>query len=271
MNVCNGKLKQWLREGRLLVGAQANVFQTPAVIELFHAAGYDMVTIDFEHSALTIETASEQIRLARALDMPCMVRVATPDYDNLNRPLDQGADGVYVPRIRSADEVDRIVKMIHYPPKGERGLAGYGCPLSKYRGWATRAEQVRAVNENTVLGIQIETREALENMADILAVPGIDVAVVGCDDLTAALGIPGETGDARFLDAVERFIALCQTNGVAPGIPCPNPEAAHQWIARGMRVLWYGLDAGLLWEAAARRIEGLRRELAGTEYVEMWT
>jgi len=266
MNVCNGKLKKRLLDGEILVAAQTNMFQSTAVVEILSEAGYQMITIDLEHSALTIENVSEQVRLARALDIPCMVRVATPDYDNLNRVLDQGADGLYVPRIRSVDEVRSIIRLIHYPPEGERGLAGYGCPLSKYRGWSTKAEQVRVVNENTVLGIQIETKEALDHMEEILALNGIDVAVIGCDDLTAALGIPGETSNPLFIEAVERFISLCQENHIAPGVPCSTPEAAFEWIRRGMRILWYGLDAGLLWEGASRRINGLREQLSGTEF-----
>lgn len=270
MNICTGKFKQELASGRLLVSASVNIMTSTAAVEIYHEAGYDMLMIDLEHSALTIADVSSLLRVARAFNMPCMVRVATPDYDNLNRVLDQGADGVFVPRVRSAEEVRRIVDMIRYPPEGQRGLAGYGCPASKYGGWSTRAEQVRAINENTVLGIQIETREALDGLEEILAVPGVDVAVVGCDDLSTAMGIPGDLENPRFQDAADRVIGLCLKHGVAPGIPCPTPKAAREWVERGMRMLWYGIDTGLLWEGATRRLNGLRKELAGTKNESLW-
>lgn len=270
MTICGGALKRRLKEGQLVVCVQANAFRSTALVEVFHEVGYDVLNIDLEHTALTIEKVADHIRVARTLNMPCMVRVASPDYDNLNRVLDQGADGVYIPRIRSAAEVERVVELIHYPPKGIRGVAGYGCPVAKYRGWSSLSEHLQTVNSNLVLGIQIETREALENLEEILAVPGIDAAVIGADDLSTALGIPGETSNKIFIDAVERVIEVCRKNRIVPGIPCATPEAASEWITRGMRMLWYGLDIGLVWEAASRRLNGLRETLSSVGLEGIW-
>lgn len=270
MNVCTGQLKKKLQKQQLTVCVQANAFRSSAAVELFFNAGYDVLTIDQEHTALGIEAVGELVRVARCLGMHTLVRVATADYDNINRVLDQGADGLFIPRIRCAEEVRTIVKTMRYPPEGIRGLAGYGCPIAKYHGWGSISEQIYAVNNNTVLGIQIETQEALNQLDEILSVPGIDVAVIGCDDLSAALGIPGELENSIFLNAVQTFIDACVRHNIVSGIPCSHAETAAQWVSKGIRMIWYGVDIGLLWEAAERRIQGLSQSLASFGMHDIW-
>ncbi len=237
--------------------------RSTAVVEVYQAAGYDMVMIDREHTSLSEETISDHVRVARCLDFPCMVRVAEDCYHELNRALDQAPDGIYVPRIKSREQVERLVSTVRYKPLGIRGLAGSSCPVGKYRGWNSVEEQIATVNANTVIGIQIETAEALADLDGILSVDGVDVAVVGNDDLSMNMGIPGDILNPEYIAAVERMIDACNRHGVMPGIAVGDPERAAFWIKKGMKMIWYACDIYLLLAASTRDLAEIHHRLEG--------
>jgi len=261
MRVHADTLRQRVRNQDLLVFGGIVDSRSGAAVEMYHDAGYDVLLLDREHTALSSETILEHIRVARALALPVMVRVAEDSYHELNRTLDQGPDGIFVPRIRSRAQVEEVVRTVSYPPRGVRGVAGSTCPAGKYAGWGSLPEQIATISENLVIGIQIETREAMEQLGDVLSVPGVDMAVIGCDDLTVALGAPGDVTSAAFRDAGEQVIAACRRHGVLPGIALGDPRLAADWVARGMRVLWYASDITLMWSAAVQQLQRLREQM----------
>lgn len=258
MSTSDGLLRKRIDNGDLLLFGLILDRASGATVEMYHALGYDGLLIDREHTALNNETVSDYIRLARALGFPCMVRVVENCYEQLNPILDQAPDGFFVPRIRSRADVEKLIRTVKYPPEGERGLASIIVPASKYLGWGSAAEQIEGINKNLVIGIQIETAEAMESLDDIVSVPGVDIALVGPDDLSLALGVPGQLDDPKYTDAVKRIIEACQRHGVLPGIACAAPEMAHFWIEQGMKVIWYCIDSLLLWQAAKRHLEALK-------------
>ncbi len=233
--------------------------RSTSTIEIFEDAGYDVVMIDREHTSLSDETIADHIRVARCLDLPCMVRVAEDCYHELNRTLDQAPDGIYVPRIRSRAQVERIMETVHYAPKGRRGLAGSSCPIGKYKGWDSVVEQIETVNRNLVVGIQIETAEALENLDDILSVKGVDIAVVGNDDLSMGMGIPGQLDNPEYIAAVEEVIAACNRHEVLPGIAVGDVEKTLYWMEKGMKLFWLGSDVHLLHMACCNLVNTVRQ------------
>jgi 2-dehydro-3-deoxyglucarate aldolase/4-hydroxy-2-oxoheptanedioate aldolase len=94
-----------------------------------------------------------------------------------------------------------------------------------------------------------------------LSVPGVDIAVVGNDDLSMGMGIPGQLDHPDYIAAVDRVIAACERHGVLPGIAGGDPDFAAFWISRGMRVVWYTSDIYLIWEAAVRQLGALKERL----------
>ena len=261
MKGCTGELRRRVKNGDLLVFGGVMDGRSGAVIEAYHDAGYDAVLLDREHTALNSETILEHIRLCRALGLPCMVRAADDSYHELCRTLDQAPDGVFVPRIRSRGQVEKIIQSVKYPPLGQRGFGGSTCPAGRYMGWPTPQEQIAHGNEGVVLGIQIETAEALADLDGILSVPGIDVAVVGNDDLSLGMGIVGQLDSPAYIDAVTRVIAACRRHGVLPGIAGGDPQRIKFWVERGMRAIWYAADICLLWQAARQQLTRLQEAL----------
>lgn len=262
MRGCTGELKRRIRNRDILLTGCIMDCRSGSAVEMYHECGYDVLMIDREHTLLNSETILEHIRLARALGLPCMVRVADASYHEINRVLDQAPDGIYVPRIRTRAEAEQVVRAARYAPLGERGLAASTCPVGKYLGWPAVADQIAYVNRDLVVGIQIETAEALADLDGVLAAPGLDVAVVGNDDLLIGMGIPGQLESPVYVDAVMKIIAGCERHGVLPGIACGDPQRLRFWRDRGMRMFWMAADVCLMWDAARRQIESVRAALA---------
>jgi 4-hydroxy-2-oxoheptanedioate aldolase len=259
MKCRDGTLKQKIANGDFIFAGAVMDCRTGAIIEAYEEAGYDYVFIDREHTTFDFEDVGEHIRVSRILGMPCMVRVAEPSYSELCRTLDQWPDGVFVPRIRTRANMEAVIEKVRYPPVGKRGLGASTCPAGKYLGWTTPAEMVATISRDFVLGIQIETKEALENLDDVLSVPGIDVAVVGNDDLSVGLGITGQFDSQTYIDAVKAIIAACNRHGVQPGIAGGDPAWVKRWADLGMRHFWAASDIGFIWAGAAQAIKAARQ------------
>lgn len=262
MQGCTSALMERVKKRDVLITGCIMDSRSGAAVEMYHECGYDILLIDREHTLLNSETILEQIRLARALGLPVMVRAADSTYHEIARVLDQAPDGLFVPRIRSRAEAEQVVRTAKYAPLGQRGLGGSTCPTGKYMGWPTVVDQIEVVNRNLVVGIQIETAEALADLDGILSVPGIDVAVVGNDDLSIGMGIPGQLDNPRYIDAVMKVIAACKRHGVLPGIACGDPARLRFWKDHGMRLFWSAADICLMWDAARRQLVGIQAALA---------
>ncbi len=262
MRGCTGVLKKRVAKGEVLLVGCIMDSRSGSAVEMYHSYGYDAVMIDREHTALNSETVLEHIRLCRALEIPAIVRVADASYHELNRTLDQAPDGIMVPRVRTRKDVELVLQTIKYPPVGQRGLGASTGPIGNYVGWPKLEKQIAYVNRQVMVGIQIETAEALADIDNILSVPGIDVGVVGNDDLSIGMGIPGELDNPRYLKAVKTVIAACGRHRVMPGIAGGDPVWVRYWRDKGMRMFWCAADVVSMWEATGKSIAAIRASLA---------
>jgi 2-dehydro-3-deoxyglucarate aldolase/4-hydroxy-2-oxoheptanedioate aldolase len=154
-----------------------------------------------------------------------------------------------VPRVETKQQAEDIVSQLKYAPLGRRGVA-LGIAHDLYR--AGTAEFFAQANEEIAVILLLETETAFENLDEIVAVPGVDVAWVGHYDLTVSLGIPAQFEHPRFLAAMDALIAACRRHGVAPGFLPPSPESAVHWIGKGFRAISLGSDIGVY-------LDGVRR------------
>ena len=238
------RLKQALKEGRSLIGTMISEIRQPAVTQLLANAGFDFVIIDNEHGPFNIETIADLSRAARYVGLTPFVRVPDLAYPYLAQALDSGAQGVMVPRIFTAEQVRQAAQIVRYPPLGLRGCA-FNRGHTDFKA-GPLAETMARVNEETMLIIQIETREAVENIEEIVATPGVDVALIGPTDLSIALGVPGQMDAPQLHAAIEKMIETCQRHQVFPALHINDLNWATYWAKRGMRLLSSGSEAGLL-------------------------
>jgi 2-keto-3-deoxy-L-rhamnonate aldolase RhmA len=228
----------------------------PQVAELVSGLGYDFVAVDAEHSPVSDETVADMLRAADAADGDAETLVRVPDDDptSLQRTLDLGPDAILVPMVHTAEQAERIVDAVRYPPGGSRGIGPgrattYGRDLGEY---------VETDDENFATHVQLESEQAIENAAEIAAVDGIDGVFLGPMDLSLALGSFGDWENNRFLDAVETALQAAREAGVAAGTFATSASEREQRLAWDIDYLVAGVDLLHLSEGAQDALEHSR-------------
>jgi 2-dehydro-3-deoxyglucarate aldolase/4-hydroxy-2-oxoheptanedioate aldolase len=249
-------VKQRLLNGETVIGTMIQEMRVPAIAQIVKAAGYDFFMLDMEHGAYSLETAADILRVGRLLDLCPLVRVASPEYDLIARPLDHGAMGVMMPRIETRDQVERFIEAMKYPPQGKRGCSS-DAPHAEYD-FGPLPEFLATNNLDTLAIAQIERKVAIERLDDLLSVPGVDAALIGPEDLSVSLGVPGEISHPAVVEAIETVIAAAHRHNVVPGIHMGSVEKLQGWMAKGMRLIMYWSDLGFLLEAGAAGLAQLR-------------
>jgi len=243
--ISTNRMKHALGDGQSVVGTMVSEIRQPAVMQFLKNAGFDFAIIDNEHGPFNIETIADLTRAAKYMGLTPIVRVPDLFYPFIAQSLDAGAQGVMVPRILNADQVREAVQMMKYPPLGRRG-----CALARghtdFKG-GPPAETMANANDESLLIIQIETQEAVDNIEEIVAVPGVDVPLIGPTDLSIALGVPGQSDSPKLHAAIEKMIEACQGHdNVFPGLHINDLDWATHWVKKGIRVLSAFSEAGLM-------------------------
>jgi 4-hydroxy-2-oxoheptanedioate aldolase len=235
------------REGEILHGVMGTI---PSAVsaQAIAAAGADFLLVDREHSPVGREALHAMIAATAGTACGALVRVPGIDEGEVKLALDAGAEGVCFPMVRSVADVERCSALVRYPPNGSRG---WGPFVAHSRHGASAAEYSTAVGPNVTCWIQIETLEAIEAIEEIVHVPGVDVVIIAPFDLSIALGVEGQFGEPRFVEAVEAV----ERAAVAAGLPlcgvALDNQRAAELVAHGYRVLLRGIDVFMLSGAVA--------------------
>lgn len=251
-------IKQTLKEGKGVIGTMITEFGAPEIIRMMATSGFDFVFIDTEHSPFTLETVIDMIRVAKPLDLDVLVRVPDAEYHLIARTLDAGAQGVMVPRVESVEQVQRIVDAVKYPPLGQRGFGGRGI-LTDYKKMPLK-ERVEEFNKNTIIVLQIERKKAIDNIERLVSIKGVDVALIGPNDLSLSLGIPGEFTHPTMVESIQRVVDACEKFHIASGIHVGDMKTLLHWKDRGMKMLTYSTDAALMISATTEAVRLLKYE-----------
>jgi 2-keto-3-deoxy-L-rhamnonate aldolase RhmA len=236
-----GHLKRLLREGRPARLFALGQLCHPKLVELVAClGGFDAVWLDQEHCGLTIAQIEEATRAARAGGMDTFVRLPATDYATVMRPLEAGAGGIMASMVRSAREVHDIVRWARFHPQGMRGVNGSG--VDGRFSTVPMRDYFQQANERTVVGIQIEHIDAVNDVEAIAAVEGVDFLFIGPADLSQSMGLPGEWEHPRVWGAIERVAAVCRQARRPWGILPLGPAHARRCIELGCRMLSIGMD-----------------------------
>ena len=185
--------------------------RTVNVVSLATALGYDAFYVDLQHSSISIDTAAQICTTALHSDVTAFVRVPSLEPGMIARVLDSGAQGILAPDIRSEKEAKALVQAALIAPKGDRSVGG-GIPNPRHRG-VPAEKMAEAVNDATLLIAMIETPDAVNAAEEIIGVDGIDAIQIGTNDLTTAMGIPGQMTHERVQEAYAKVIAACGAHG----------------------------------------------------------
>ena len=253
-------VKTTLASGGVAFGAMIFELFAPGIPQICRNAGADFVLYDMEHTGLGFETLKTQFALCRGLPIVPMVRVPRGEYHFIARALDVGALGVMVPMVNTAEEAREIVACTRYPPQGRRGAA-FGFAHDDY-GHGDVVGKIAALNARPLVIPQIETREGLDNVEAIAAVPGVDALWVGHFDLTNFMGIPAQFDNPDYLAAIDRIVGACEAHGKTAGFLATDDDWAREYAAKGFRLMGYGVDQAMLQRALGAGLGLLRSAMS---------
>lgn len=227
---------------------------TLETLEMLALAGFDFVVVDMEHAPHTFETAYRCIVAAQGLGLRALVRLPDANGHNVQRILDSGADGVLVPRVRSAEEARQVMDGMLFSPRGSRGLG----ITSRAGHWGLRstAEYVEHGNSAVFRGVQLEDASALRDAEQILAVEGVNAVFVGPGDLALATGKPASHPENAAL--IEQLLATARRRGLPCGTAVGDAAAARQARERGFNFVMVSNDTSLFAKAAAELVRGIK-------------
>ena len=236
-----GRLRNSLAAGEPTVGTFLGT-ASPVAADVCAASGVDWVLLDLEHGAGGEEQVGPVVVAAAAYGVPTVVRVESAARIRLGRVLDLGAAGVMLPRLDSAAEVAAAIRHLRYPPEGDRGVATYNraCRFGLDPGALDRA------NTEVLAVVQIESARAVEQVAEIAALDGVDVLFVGPRDLSHDLGVPGDIRAPSYLEALDRVRSTAQRFGKSCGLLVPDGGSAAEKVAQGWTFVAVGSDSTLL-------------------------
>ena len=245
--ILRNHLKEKLARGEVAASMTVRLVHGIEIARIAKTAGFDSLYVDMEHSGFSFETTNQICMAALQVSLTPLVRV--PGVDEVQRILDGGALGIIAPHVRTADEARQYARAAKFPPLGDRSNAG-PLPHLQYRSFAA-AEANAALNAATMVVVQFESDEALKNADEIVAVPGVDMALIGTNDLLADWGIPGQYDNDRVRKAYETTIAACRRYGkhAAVGGLTTRPNLVADFVRMGARYVSTGTDLNFLLSA----------------------
>jgi 2-keto-3-deoxy-L-rhamnonate aldolase RhmA len=252
-------VKERLAEGSLVLCMAVRQARVVDIAMMAGACGFDAIYLDMEHGTIPLDTASQICVAALPLGLGALVRVPADQYHDATRLLDGGALGVLFPHVENAAQASEAVANCKFPPFGHRSVAGVG-PL---HGYSSRPAggAVHDDNDSVLCIMMLETAGAVANADSIAAVDGVDMLLIGSNDLSTALGVPGKFDHPSMRAAFERVAAACRRHGKHLGIGgiYGRPEMARSLVIDlGARFLIAGMDAAYLMQAATSDVQMLR-------------
>jgi 2-keto-3-deoxy-L-rhamnonate aldolase RhmA len=236
--------------------------RTADVGMIAQSSGFDSFYVDIEHAAITVDTAAQMIAAALPLGITPLVRVPGHDFDMAAQLLDAGAFGIICPQVDTAEQAKEMVAALKFPPLGHRSVSSSG-PLQYYQ--PTPLGEANTQGKALTLVIpMLESARAIDNADAIAAVPGVDILLIGSNDLSAELGIPGDLRHAKIRAAFETTAAACRKHGKCLGVGGVRGDDSlmADLIKLGGRFVIAGMDRTYLMQAAKADAAAIRKATA---------
>jgi 4-hydroxy-2-oxoheptanedioate aldolase len=257
-DIVRNNVKEKLARGEVVSSITVRLTRGIEIVRIAKTAGFDSLYVDLEHSSLSVDATGQICMAALEAGLAPFVRVPanTPDY--IQRVLDGGALGVIAPNVRSTEEARAVVAAVKYPPQGQRGASG-GLPHLHYRSFPA-AEANAALNAATMVIVQLESAQALEKAEEIASVEGVDMVLIGTNDLLADMGLDGQFEHASVREAYTRTIAACRKHGKHVGVGglSSRPKLVAEFVKMGARYVSTGTDLAFLLAEATQRARQVR-------------
>ncbi len=249
--------KEKILKNELCLGVGLRQTRTADIGKIMSTCGYDWLFIDMEHNSMDIDIASQISVAAQDAGITPIVRVPDFAHHHATRVLDCGAMGIVFPHVDDATTAQRLVSNCLYPPKGHRSMTGV-LPQLDFK-QKPIAEVAKLINDSMLIVIMLESPEAISNVDSIAAVEGVDVILIGTNDLCMEMGIPGDYNNSKVKEAYRKVIEACKKHGKTPGMGgVYNEELMSEYIGMGMKFILSGSDLSFMMQSASQRSNKLR-------------
>lgn len=249
-------MKSKLAAGETVYGTMIFEFLSPGLPRIVANSGAEFILYDLEHSGFTIQDMKTQFALCAGVGLVPIARPPGKAYHITARMLDVGGFGLLYQMVGSAEEARELVSWTRYPPAGVRG-AIFGGAHDDYT-TGEIADKAAAAMDRTLVAALIETKAGLDNIDEIMAVDGIDVAHLGHMDLSLSLGIPGQYEHPDLQRGIDKIVEAASRHGKSAGAMMPTLEWGRDLMNRGYRMISYNHDMGLLGEGLSAGLEALK-------------
>ena len=229
------RVKERLAAGEPVYGVSVMI-PSPQIVEMIGAAGFDWVLLDCEHGTLTLESVELMAMAAEAAGITAIARPMSRSPEHILQVLDRGVMGVQVPHVNTAEDAREVIAAVKYHPLGRRSLAA-GTRAAVYDAHGTLADHVKAANDATLIAVQLEDREAIENIDALLKVENIDVFFIGPSDLSQSMGYPGNPKAPPVAQAIDASFRKMLAAGRTPGTPA-TAENVRDVLDKGVRYIY---------------------------------
>jgi len=251
----NNYIKNKLINGDSVLGTWSILPSTEAT-DVICSAGLDFIIIDAEHGPISFETAQNMAMVCDSRGVSPIMRVPAINESDILKALDIGMHGIQIPNIESKEQVEELVNYAKYPPKGIRGFS----PFTRSGNYSNKGEPVTQIaNDNTLIGINIESDKAIKNIEQILSVEELDIVFVGLFDLSKAMGIPGDVLNPKVQNKLEEITIQIIDSGKYPGTIATDIESLIKYKKIGIKYLLYLVDSVMLKSAYELPVNELNR------------
>lgn len=237
-------MKNKVSQKVLLIGSMISEVALPNLMRIYKAGGLDFAIVDCEHGQFSFSQVADMVAVANAVSLPVIIRIPDNRRENVLKMLELGADGLLLPMADTAEILSQVVKFGKYPPLGKRGLAT-SRPHCNYN-MGKVCDYLEKANQRTMIFGQVETREALNNCSDLLAIEGVDGLFIGPNDLSVDLGIPGDVTDPMIMDAVRRVHHEAEKIGKPLGVITSNQALLQSCYEEGLRLFSISSETGMI-------------------------
>ncbi len=228
-------MKRKLLAGQPAFGVSV-MFPSPHVVDMIGRLGFDWVLIDCEHGSISTESVEIMVLAAEAAGITPIARPSVNSFEAIGQLMDRGVMGVQVPHVNTAEDARSAVSAVKYHPLGDRGLAA-GVRSSSYGFGMTMSEYAEESNRETLVCVQLEEGEAVENVEQIMGVEGVDVFFVGPSDLSQSLGYPGRPEVPEVREAMEHVFSTARAAGKISG-SAGNADATRRYLDQRVSYLY---------------------------------
>lgn len=239
--------KARLRAGQTQIGVFTNM-GSPFVNEVLAWNGMDFLLVDMEHGQIDISTLAPMLAATELGGAQALVRVPVNDRIWIKRTMDMGARSIMVPQVDTADDAREAASFLRYPPHGVRGVA----KLNRGGRFGTVPDYLTTAHDEACLIVQMESEESFNNLADIIAVDGVDGVFIGPADLAASMGLTGQVGHAQVDSMIDQAVSMCKAANMPVATVVPSADQAAAAFEKGYTFMAIGSDSDYL----CRQVQG---------------